>query len=418
MNDGRTRLRFAICAIFLTMAMTGLGFRLAFLHLGSHEKVRDSVKRARSYETSLSYERGRICDSRGVENILALDLSRTHVCAAPSVIVTNNRVRHVAVILSEALDLSVDDVAVKLNQPGRPFVYVAKYVEDDVVDGLREKLSKKPGELMANEVFFRESKLRFYPQKTSMCHVLGFVNREGTASAGVEKWMDRYLRGCAGLVEGQKNALGEGLYVKRGRYFPAVQGADVALTIDQHVQYFVENALDAVMAEHQAKGAWAIVERVRTGEILAMASRPGFDLNKFGSATANEWLNRAIGYVYEPGSTMKALVFSAALNERIITPDTVFDCENGAWLHRRRVLRDYHANGRLSVADGLKKSSNIMAAKISVMLGDDRFYRYLRAFGAGRPMGIDLPGEEGGILHPVSKWSGISGSPGGSATKG
>ena len=174
------------------------------------------------------------------------------------------------------------------------------------------------------------------------------------------------------------------------------------------MQYIVEKALDEVMDEHNAKAAWSVVEDVKTGRILAMAARPGYDLNDFSDFGKSAWLNRAVGCVYEPGSTFKAVVFSAALNEGIVNPDTPFHCENGAWLYNKRILRDYHPYGELTFADGLKKSSNILAAKVALKVGQERFYDYLRRYNLGRRMGVDLPGEEAGILHHVSNWSNIS----------
>jgi cell division protein FtsI (penicillin-binding protein 3) len=220
--------------------------------------------------------------------------------------------------------------------------------------------------------------------------------------------MDRFLRGTAGFVKGTKDGLRRELYSKRESFVPSLAGADVDLTIDQYVQYIVEQALDDAMVEHSAKGAWAIVQRVRTGELLAMASRPAYDLNAFGDAKRDAQLNRALGAVYEPGSTMKAVVFSAVLNERLVTPDTVIDCENGSWVYGRRALRDYHPHGLLSVADGLKKSSNILSAKLALKLKPRWLYRYYQAFGFGERLGVDLPGEERGILHAPDRWSRIT----------
>jgi cell division protein FtsI (penicillin-binding protein 3) len=119
-------------------------------------------------------------------------------------------------------------------------------------------------------------------------------------------------------------------------------------------------------------------------------------------------LNRAIGVNFEPGSTLKAAAFAAALNEGIVTPETVFDCENGSWFYKGRPLRDVSAQKHLTVADGIQKSSNILTAKMSLMLGNERLYSYLRAFGIGAQLGIDLPGEEAGIFHAPERWYGIS----------
>jgi cell division protein FtsI (penicillin-binding protein 3) len=210
------------------------------------------------------------------------------------------------------------------------------------------------------------------------------------------------------VIEGHRDAKGREVYLQRVKCVPGEEGHSIQLTLDQNIQHIVEKELKKVVEKYTPKGAWCIVEDVHNGEILAMASMPGYDLNEFRTASDLVKLNRAISYVYEPGSTMKAASFAAALNERLVTPNTMFSCEGGAWLYKGRILHDCHDYGIISVADGLKKSSNILTAKLSLMLGKVRLYRYLHDFGIGSKMGIDLPGEESGIFHPVSKWSGLS----------
>jgi cell division protein FtsI (penicillin-binding protein 3) len=318
----------------------------------------------------------------------------------PRRIVESNAVLQVSSALAELLDLPVDEVAVRVNRPNRRFEYVKRFVHQEAAD-----------ELVAMDlqgVFFRDATVRFYPHKSFMCHVLGFVNHNGEGCGGVEQAMDSYLKGSPGWLESSVDAFRRELYWRRERYVPALQGADVELTVDQNIQYMVEKALDRTVETHHAVGAWAIVQRVHTGEILAMASRPCFNINEFLDSRPEERLNRAIGQVYEPGSTFKAAVIAAAFNEGTVDPSVVFDCENGAWYYKGRILHDYHAYDRLTVADGLQKSSNILTAKVALTLGDRRIESYLRRFGIGSPLGIDLPGEEAGILHPCEKWSGIS----------
>ncbi|MBN2302556.1 MAG: penicillin-binding protein 2, partial [Lentisphaerae bacterium] len=252
------------------------------------------------------------------------------------------------------------------------------------------------------------SMVRYYPHNDFMCHVLGFVNYEGIGSSGVEQLLDKYLRGCPGVIESNVNAFRQELYTQRNIYIPALEGADVFLNLDQNIQHIVEKSLDAVMERHKAKAAWAIVQRVRTGELLGMACRPSFNLNDFYRTKPEYLLNRAIGNIYEPGSTFKAGIIAMAIDRGCVSPDTIFDCENGEWKYGGRVLRDHHNYAKLTVADILKKSSNIGAAKIALTLGDRRMYEGLKAFGLGQALGIDLPGEEKGILHPASTWSKIS----------
>jgi len=364
--------------------------------------MRTGVKRTQRIEKRIIARRGKIFDRNERSNILALNLAVKDVCADPQVILNSNRVQSIASQLADDLDLPIEFVAGRLDREGRRFAYIKRFV--------LEEHARKIADRDLTGVFFKDATVRYYPQRSFMCHVLGFVNYEAVGSAGIEQQLDRYLKGSSGLLESEVNALREEMYWRRERWIPALAGADVRVTLDQNVQYIVEKALDEVIEEHGARGAWSIVERVRTGEILAMASRPAFDPNSFRTAGEEEKLNRAVGYVYEPGSTLKVATIAAALNEGTVSPGDVFDCEYGAWLHCRRLLRDFHPYGRLTVADGLKKSSNILTAKVALTLGDQRLYRYLRAFGLGSKRGIDLPGEENGILHPPNRWSGISSS--------
>ncbi len=400
MNDRKMLARFGVSALVYLLAATGLGFRLAFLHLGPHEERRDRLDRLRQFREDLSGRRGNIFDRGGAGNLLALDRAVKDICADPSVVLASNAVAHVASRLAEILDLEVDEVAVRLNQPGRRYARILRFADEEKASAVA--VERLPG------VFLPPASLRYYPHGAFMCHVLGFVNHEGMGSAGVEQYFHGYLRGDPGELAGRVNALGQELYLERERFIPGREGHHVELTIDQNIQHIAEKVIDGLMEEYQPQGAWCIVQQVRTGEILAMVSRPAYDLNQFNTVDANTRMNRAIGINFEPGSTLKAATFAAALNEGIVTPDTVFDCENGSWFYKGSLLRDSSPHGQLTVADGLKKSSNILTAKMALMLGNERLYRYLHAFGLGQTLGIELPGEQSGIFHPPSRWYGIS----------
>ena len=203
----------------------------------------------------------------------------------------------------------------------------------------------------------------------------------------------------------EKDGARHEIYTRRSLDMAPQEGASVYLTLDQNVQYFTERALDAAMTNFHPEAAWAIVQEVRTGAILAMASRPAYDPNEFNRYEPQDRLNRAVGVNYEPGSVFKIGVVAAALNEGIVATNDLFACEKGIWDVGGRPLRDFHAYDELDVTGILRKSSNIGAAKIAVMLGEERLYRYLKEYGLGQPTHIEVPGEEGGILHPVKSWS-------------
>ena len=400
MTERRSTLRFIIVAVCLHLALLSVAARLAYLHLKPDGSFRKKIEDSHRYRKEILGGRGRIHEGSAEGNILALNLPVKDVCADPAVLAKDGQAEATAARLARDLELDPAIVTARLTRPDRRFEYVCRFAADD--KALQVEKMKIPG------VFFRDMYARYYPHGSFMCHVLGFANDEGVGSAGVEQILDEHLKGYSGYMEGEVDARRREIYVRRTREVPAQSGADVYLTLDQNIQYILEQTLEAGVRKNQAKGGWGIVQRVRTGEILAMASLPAFDLNDFRASTTSERLNRSTGVVYEPGSTLKPVAISAALNEGIVTPSTVFDCENGAWLFQGKVLRDYHPYGNLCVADIIKKSSNIGTAKVALMLGDERLGKYLKGFGFGGRLGIDLPGEETGILHPVSRWSRIS----------
>lgn len=398
MIEGRSFSRLLIAALVLVAVWVCLAARLINLHLGDHPELREKIANTRKRTQEMLVGRGRILDRK--ENIMALDLTMKHVIADPKVVLEDGHSGFVMHQLSRLLELDPAIVAAKINRPDRRFEYIKQYVHVD--------LASQINSMGMRGIFFNDAPARNYPRNMLASHVLGFSNLEGVGGAGVELRYDKYLKGVKGLrmieVDGVRNEI----YGLRGMEIPAQKGADVYLTIDQHIQFYTERALDRVMTEHHAKGAWAIVQHVRTGDILAMASRPSYDPNHFRHSKEDERLNRAIGYVYEPGSTFKVAVYAAAIQEGLITPDQIVDCENGVWMHNGKPLRDYHPYGRLTYADALKKSSNIAAAKVALALGEEKLFSYLKDFGVGRKTGIGLPGEEGGILNPRSRWTSIS----------
>ncbi len=208
--------------------------------------------------------------------------------------------------------------------------------------------------------------------------------------------------GCRFLEEDQK---GHELVQYRGLETPAKDGCDVRLTIDMQLQNIVESELDAACLEYKPKMAAAVMIRPQTGEILAMASRPTFDCNDSRSSTPDQQKNRPIADMVEPGSTFKIVVTSAAVEEKVATPETKIYCENGAYAYAGHILHDAHPMGMLTLHQVLAHSSNIGAAKLGIQLGKDRFYQYIRRYGFGETTGISLPGEISGLVNPPYRWS-------------
>ncbi len=406
MTDERGTARYRVIGIAIGVLMAALVFRLVTLHLCLADRARKPLAQERTFSQTLAMGRGRILDGSAAGNILAVNVGVKDICANPSLLVASNCVAAAAEALAPILGVAPTSLVARLDEPNRRFNYVQRYVPDEKATALTGVVArlKLPG------IYTTPATTRSYPQGEMLCHVLGFVNYDGVGSAGLEQSLEKHLRGEKGYLVSRLDGRHHEVPEYRTIEVPAKDGADVELTVDQNLQYILEKALSGALERNHAKAGWAIMERIRTGEILALVSRPGFDPNAFRAATDQQKLNRAIGYTYEPGSTFKVGVIAAALNEGVVTPETVFNCENGRWLYQNKILRDYHPYGQLCVADILKKSSNIGAAKIAILLGPERLDRYLREFNIGRKLGIDLPGEESGILWPLSKWSAISSS--------
>lgn len=399
-TEPRGLFRFWLLAALLGVTMVGLVVRLSVLHLGVGEQERVSVAKNRIFKETLSVPRGRIMESSSAAGIMALNVGVKDVWVDPAPLVASNSVDSTVARLAGVLEFDRAEVTARLKKPNLRFAYIARFVPDEQAERVMA--------LKLRGVYLSDAATRSYPQNGMLCHVLGFVNHDGVGSGGIEQLMEKYLKGSPGLIESRLDGHRHEMADRRTLEIPPKDGADIALTIDQNLQYMLEKAIDAAMVRNRSQAAFAIMERVKTGEILAMVSRPGFDPNKFRDATELQRMNRSIAYNYEPGSTFKVSVIAAALNEGLVKPDQIFDTENGRWLYAGKILRDYHSYSRLSVADILQKSSNIGAAKIGIILGNTRMHSYLKAFGLGSRLGIDLPGEETGILSPVSKWAMIS----------
>jgi len=392
-DKGRTIITAAV--IFAVFAV--LGVRLAFLHLKPAQSTLTRIESGRHLEEKTRGPRGRILDQKG--NILAADLAARHLYVDQKFLFEEGDIQRTCKAVSETLGMSWEETW-KLLDGTKRYVLIKRYLREKTLEPLMEGHHKG--------LIFKRASMRSYPKGALGAHVVGFSNHEGVGSAGIEQKMNSYLLGSSGLRISQKDGRRREIYSRRTVDIEPESGDDIYLTIDQQVQHFAEKALDDLVAKYQPKGAWALVQNVRTGEILAMASWPTYNPNRFGSAPA-EWMrNRTIRYTYEPGSVMKAMIVASALDTGTVKATDVFDCENGRWVYGGKALHDSHGEGLLSVADILKKSSNIGAAKIALRMGKEKVYQGLRSFGFGSPTGLDLPGEEGGILWNPRGWSKIS----------
>ncbi len=267
-----------------------------------------------------------------------------------------------------------------------------------------------------------DDQIRIYPNQSLAAHVLGFmgpVTRTNSAGEvrtetlgldGLERALNDKLNGVRGWRETEVGGNRAELVMNRQQEVEAQDGLNAVLTLDAAMQHILETELAEIMAKFNPVSASGIVLRPRTGEILAMGSRPTYDPNQPGKSPIAALKNRMTVDSYEPGSTFKIVSIGAALNEGLTTLGETIDCERGTWTYKGKPLHDHERYGMLSVEDVMMKSSNIGSAKIGLRLGDPGLFSYLTAFGFGERTGVMLPGESRGQLIPLKKWDGITGS--------
>ncbi|HKZ16537.1 MAG TPA: penicillin-binding protein, partial [Geobacteraceae bacterium] len=215
------------------------------------------------------------------------------------------------------------------------------------------------------------------------------------------------ILGSTGYLVTERDALGRDIGVNRQIVTKSSKGANVVLTLDKNIQYIAEKELAKAVTDSRASTGMALVMEPQTGKILAMANYPNFNPNSFRQYPIQSLRNRVVADSFEPGSTLKVFLIAAALEEKIVSPNDSFNCENGSYAIGGRTIHDTHKYGTLKVSEILKYSSNIGSAKIGSRLGQQRLYSYLKNFGFGTRSGIELPGEAAGLLRERSQWYGI-----------
>jgi len=323
--------------------------------------------------------------------------------------ITEEKRNEVVADLAQILNLSPESIQQTIEKnPKSRYQIIKKHVKADTAQKIREK------GLMG--VWLEEDSFRNYVRNDFAAHLLGFVNADKQAQYGVEQYYDNWLRGVSGRVFPM---IKEGKYVMEENIAPQ-QGHTVVLTIDETIQHFCELALKNAVEEHNPKNAAVIAMNPKTGEILAMAAYPSFNPNKYNDLSeyfdegiweslSNEeklkmlntvWKNYNLSVTYEPGSTFKPFVIAAALEENSITVHDKYNCLGHKKIHTETIhcWRTW-GHGEETLEQALANSCNVAMMDIVEKLGAEKFYRYQKLFGFGEVTGIDLPGEESGILH-------------------
>ncbi|WP_243358323.1 penicillin-binding transpeptidase domain-containing protein [Fundidesulfovibrio terrae] len=338
-------------------------------------------------------KRGVILDRNG--QLLAKSVEFVAVSAQPKDV---KNPEEASLALSRALSVPPKDILRKLTSHAN-FVYLARRVNDRAA--AQVKALNIPGVSLASEYG------RSYPNKQMAGQLLGFVGYDDQGLEGLEKLYEPILAGKKAKYVVQRDASGRRLYLDaQGREMANADGSDVRLTIDSQIQYFAEEALAKAVTDNKAKAGTCIVVHVKSAEILAWANYPFFNPNGGDNADPKAARNRLALDVLEPGSTMKPILIAAALQEKVVRPDTLYNCERGSWNFQNiATIRDTHPYDVLPVNKILRWSSNIGAAKIGLDLGATKLHTYFEKVGFGQPTGLPLPGEAKGLLRPLNAWS-------------
>lgn len=389
------RKRAIILSTAIIFGFVAVVFRLVDIMLFNHEWFSAKARFQQVRKEIIPVKRGIIFDRRGRE--LAINLDTESIYCDPAEITSPDKV---ASTLSERINQKPEIILAKLNTDRR-FNWIERKVGIEYAQSIKD--------LKLRGIGFAPEAKRYYPKGSLASHVIGFVNVDNNGLEGVEQKYDRYLASRSEKAyvfrDAKGNVLSDGQSFSLNR---EIKGNNLVLTIDEGLQYILEKSLDAAFLHWKAASATAIMMDPYTGEILAMANRPTFDINDFSNAAPNQRRNRAITDCYEPGSTFKIIAGVAALEEGIVNTDTKFDCSAGYIEVGGKRIKDAHRHGVLSFKEVIQKSSNVGTIKIGFSLGRERLYEYIKRFGFGEKTGIDLAGEVSGWVYSPSKWSGTS----------
>jgi cell division protein FtsI (penicillin-binding protein 3) len=388
--DRRVGLLFALFLILLGLA----ALRATWLGTVRSGDLADRAVSQQIEDLTVNARRGTITDRNGIE--LAVSEDSVTVFAHPILI---DDPAKVAARIAPLIGRTESELLEKLSDKDSTFVYLRRKMDATLGHQIEELGLEGIGTVVEPK--------RTYPQGHLASQVLGMVGTENTGLAGLEYSEDELLHGKDGKRQLVKDALGEPIsMVEVERSEP---GEDLKLTLDARIQERTEAVLAEVGQTYTPQGATAVVMDPRSGEILALANWPRVDANDPDGAPEYARRNRAIQANYEPGSTFKAFTVAGAIEEGLVTPSTTMSVPPLIQVADRTVGESHDGGGgTFSVADILARSSNVGSVMIGLKLGPTHFDRWVRRFGFGRPTGVDLPGEEGGIVLRPENYSGSS----------
>ncbi|MFU8805149.1 MAG: peptidoglycan D,D-transpeptidase FtsI family protein, partial [Bradymonadaceae bacterium] len=396
-DDDRGRMwlkvRIGIIVAFFTLGFIAVTGRVYYLQTVESEMLMSRQASQLNQRVTRQARRGNILDRNGVELAVSVEV--------PSIFARTPQIENPereARRLSPHMSMDYDRLVQRLSSES-PFVWLDRQTRPVSAEAIAAL--DIPGIGITSE--FK----RYYPMSGRAGQILGFVGIDGNGLEGIERMLEEELAGGTYELSITRDARGRPMLTADTPRFRDFEGYSVRLTIDERIQRVAEEALADQVEAFDAGGGYAVVIDVHTGEILAMANTPSFDPNRINDFSSGDWRMRNITDTFEPGSIFKPFTVAAALEEKKISLETPFDCENGRMRIGGYTIRDVKRAGILNVGEILQVSSNIGSYKIAQTIGREKFYDYLRAFGFGSQTGLGVRGEQPGMLWPSDRWAEI-----------
>ncbi|UCC94331.1 MAG: penicillin-binding protein 2 [Candidatus Omnitrophota bacterium] len=388
--EKRYELRAKYIYILFLLIFATLALRITYLQVFKRSFFRNLSQHQYYRLVRLDGRRGKIFDRQG--RTLVTELNTYSIFADPSIV---EEPEAVAETLSAHLDISEDALKEKLQKKKR-FVWIKRKIaweEKEKIELLRIK-----------GIGFMRVGRRFYPQESIAAQILGIVDIDNKGLEGLELFYDKYLRGKNGWAQVLQDSSSREVFISPQVLAPQ-GGADIILTIDSQIQYWVQAYLEKTIKDFSAKAGSVVVMDASTGQIFALANYPSFNPNKINKGPLKFMKNRTITDYFEPGSVFKVVTLLAAVEKGNFTDDSTFFCENGRYKIPGTTLHDWKPYETLTFKEVFKKSSNIGVGKVAYSLGKNTLYKYIVKLGFGAKTGIDLPGEVKGSVKSLKRWS-------------
>lgn len=386
----RKRIYFLFILFFIAFSL--ISHRLVSVQYLDASKYQGYAQFQHTDEFKLYSKRGKIFDRNGTE--LAISLIEKTVYANPREVLDPS---YQAEVLSTILGIEKEELELKLGDKELGFVYLKRKIAAEEA----EEIAK----LGLHGIYIQDETKRYYPQNELAAQVVGFTGTDDNGLHGIEIQYESILRGLDGRAIAEKDVFGNVIPGNIKSYIDPVDGKDIVLTIDSQIQYITEKNLEEVCTKYNATGATAIVMDPGNGEVFAMATYPGFDPNNYQDYDAYSYKAGAISFTYEPGSTFKIINVAGALDNNTAGEDQVFDLPPSIRVSDRTIKEIFRtSNIQYSTREIIQYSSNIGAVMLALSMGNRLYWESINEFGFGQVTGIELPGEENGIVHDYRTW--------------